>query len=123
MLKTNYIIPLSILAITLTLCGCNTTHSVKSVDNTEISRTVNLDNKEHYKDELLTLIKTGETSSICKNNFKINTDDVVDNAELKQYYFFNGSIYLQINDMYMFRFQLDTTDNLIESYIKYNLEA
>ena len=123
MLKTNYIIPLSILVITLTLCGCNTTHSVKSVDNTEVSRTVTLENKETYKEELLTLIKTGEIQSICADTFNIDTDDIVENAELKQYYFFNGSIYLQIDDMYMYRFQLDTNSNKIESYIKYKLEA
>jgi hypothetical protein len=111
------------MTLALMLSGCNNHHNVKSIDFTEQSRTVSIENKDLYRSELLTLIQSGEAQGICKDDFEFDSYDIIENAEVKQCYYFNGSIYLQISDEYMYRFQIDTTDNKIESYVKYTLEA
>ena len=111
---------IALLLIVITLCGCN--ERPEPTDYTVQSRTVTIDNKQLYANELLTLIKTGETQSICIESFIFNELDIVSDAVMKQCYYFNGSIYMQISDTYMFRFQLDS-ENKVESYIKYSLEA
>ena len=55
-------------------------------------------------------------------NKKISEEDIITDAQINQQYFLGMSLYIQVNDTYMYRFQLNE-NGLIESYIKYSLEA
>lgn len=104
------------------LSGCSSVKEDTSVDFTEQSRTVSIENTEQYINDLKAFIETGEKTEIFTESIEMFDVDKVSNAEIKQHYEFNGSIYIQVNDTYMYRFQLNK-ENKIESYIKYSIEA
>lgn len=111
-----------LLALIMCLTGCQSTTITQQTNNF-----INEENKENYKNTLLNFIKTGEIpqeESIFSQNFIESIDDIrkIENAEIKQCYFSNNAIYIQINDMYMFRFQFNTEEK-IDSYIVYKIEA
>lgn len=122
-----------ILGLVLVMCtGCGILDNIEKqkqqskIDNiTNESRQVTINSPDIYKDSLINIIcgnEINEDSILYSELFYIENEDIIPNAELKQYYYFNGAIYLQINDTYMYRFQLDN-NNVIVSYIKYILEA
>lgn len=88
---------------------------------TEQSRKASIQDsdKEYYYNTILELIRTGKSDNA---DVSILSIDIVDNATIEQIYWSNGSIYIQINNKYMYRFQLNSS-NKIESYIKYELEG
>lgn len=120
--KIKQIAILVLLSTLLIGCG-NISDDSKAVEIelTNQSREISIDNKDLYTAEILKLITTGQpVSNLASCTF--SEDDIVADALIEQIYWFNGSIYAQVNNKYMFRFQLDS-QNHIESYIKYELEA
>lgn len=111
-----------ILFAVIILSGCSSVKDDTPTDFTEQSRTVSIENTEQYINDLKKFIETGEKTEIFTENIAMFDVDKVSNAEIKQHYEFNGSIYIQVNDTYMYRFQLNK-ENKIESYIKYSIEA
>lgn len=114
------------LVITLSsLLGCSLTssNSVNQTRNEDVSRQVVISNIEEYKSSLLSLIKTGEYNNMFIEEFFFSEYDIVRSAEINNSYIFNNAIYLQINNEYMYRFQLNSSTKLIESYIRYQLEG
>lgn len=121
---------IKVLVITLvialsSLLGCSLTsdNSVNQTRNEDISRQVVISNIEEYKTSLLNLIKTGEYNTMFIEEFFFSEYDIVRSAEINNSYIFNNAIYLQINNEYMYRFQLNSSTKLIESYIRYQLEG
>lgn len=121
---------IKVLVITLvialsSLLGCSLTsdNSVNQTRNEDISRQVVISNIEEYKTSLLNLIKTGENNTMFIEEFFFSEYDIVRSAEINNSYIFNNAIYLQINNEYMYRFQLNSSTKLIESYIRYQLEG
>ena len=114
-------IGLALILITLAITGCSNTIANTQADFTKESREVRIENKERYINDLTQFILTGETTDIF-DNIVIDNNDILVNVEISNYYYFNNSIYLQIGDDMMYRFQLDS-NNKVVSYIKYNLEA
>lgn len=115
--------------IGLTLSGCSTLDAIKGItsgDNdtqskfTESSRQITMSNPDEYKNDILKLIQSGEKTSKFSEEFEFNDIDLMSSAEIKQYYYFNNSVYLQISNKYMYRFQLNDS-NEICSYIKYSI--
>lgn len=109
--------------VTITLTGC-TFNTNNTNDLTEISRTVEIEDKEQLLNEVKQFITTEKTDEFkyISSELSINNSDVLDTIQDDcEYYLFKGSFYLQ-TDNYMYRFQFNK-DNIIESYIKYNLEA
>lgn len=104
--------------ISITLCGCNLLPN----SNTEITQQKLDASIEKYKESLIMALTTGEVNEFFIEDLYIYEEDLVSTPEIKQYYSSNNTIYLQINDKYMYRFQLNNATGLIESYIKYNLE-
>ena len=115
------VISLVLTLIALAITGCSNTIANTQADFTKESREVRIENKEHYINDLTQFILTGETTDIF-DNVVIDNNDILVNVEINNYYYFNSSIYLQIGDDMMYRFQLDS-NNKVVSYIKYNLEA
>ena len=112
-------------AITVSLTGCSALTSKSNIEqsrNTDISRIVTISNIDDYKSYTLNLIKTGETNNIFIEDFLFSQDDIISDANVINSYIFNNAIYLQINDKFMYRFQLNS-DKLVESYIRYQLEG
>lgn len=121
-LKIKHLLLAVLIITSITGCGTtNTDYKSAEVELTEQSREVNIQNKSDYTQAILDLITSGNSDStvvVCS----ISSEDIEQNAIIEQIYWFNGSIYAQVNNKYMYRFQL-SSDNLIESYIKYELEA
>lgn len=127
-IKKAALVLLTLMILCITACGKNSNNSVnmdlvfaKQVKYTELSRTNNIENKDKYLNDIETFISTGETSERFNSDVRIDDRDIQDNVNINNKYFFNGSIYVQCNDV-MYRFQLDE-NNIIISYIKYELEA
>lgn len=82
------------------------------------------EDRESVKAELLSFIQGKDAAEIdiINDDLKIADEDIVDGAVAKQFYLFNNSIYLQIDDLVMYRFQLNKNTK-VTSYIKYELEA
>ena len=121
-LKSKHLmLSLALALITLAITGCSNTIANTQTDFTKESREVRIENKERYINDLTQFILTGETTDIF-DNVVIDNNDILVNVEINNYYYFNSSIYLQIGDDMMYRFQLDS-NNKVVSYIKYNLEA
>lgn len=109
--------------IILSSCNINNKENTIKAETQQISITDN--EKEKYKTDLLRFIQIKETTDIFSEDFLNNLDEdfnTLQDAEIKQCYFSNNAIYIQINDTHMFRFQLNTEDK-IESYIVYKIEA
>lgn len=108
----------------LALSGCsnqNNNNDNNIVEITNQSREVNIQNKDEYTQALISMITTGKSdSNLISCN--IAEEDITSDAVIEQIYWFNGSIYTQINNKYIYRFQLDS-NNIVESYVKYELEA
>lgn len=106
--------------ISTVLIGCSNSNTSAQEDKiaslTSQSRTVTIENKDTIEDYILGIITTGES-----DKFNLDSQDIIKDAQIKQIYWFNGSVYTQVNDKYMYRFQLNEY-NEIESCIKYELE-
>jgi hypothetical protein len=109
--------------------GCATLDAILDVTSedsdtqskyTDASRTVTITNVDQYKNDMVNMIETGTPASECIEDFEFNENDITSAVDLKQYYYFNNAIYLQVNDKYMYRFQLDDNDK-VASYIKYSI--
>jgi hypothetical protein len=120
---------LVITQVSIISTGCATLDAIKNVTTessdtqskfTDVSRTVTMSNPDQYKTDIVNMIQTGTVASECDEEFEFNEVDIVSDIEVKQYYYFNNAIYLQINDKYMYRFQLDDNDK-VASYIKYSI--
>lgn len=107
------------LILTTVPVGCNFSNSSSDIE-AQYNKNINIDN---YKEPILNAVSTGEVNELFIADFYIYEEDLVSNPEIKQYYSSNNTIYLQISDKYMYRFQLNNATGLIESYLKYNLEA
>lgn len=102
-------------------CGKESTY----LDHEKEMKSSVLENKNQYNDALVELIRTGEIAEdnqFIESYMVFHDEDVVSDAELKQCYHTYSAVYIQVNDDYMYRFQLNS-DKKIESYIKYGLEA
>lgn len=110
----NKILLFIICGLMLTSCGAKE-ESERVI--TETSRTVYVNDKDGLSNQLLEAIR-GESSYYA---FNIDERDICKDAEISQEYWFNGSLYMQIQN-YMYRFQM-TPDGQVISYIKYTLEA
>ena len=106
--------------ISTVLIGCSNNNTSAQEDKiaslTSQSRTVTIENKDTIEDYILGIITTWES-----DKFNLDSQDIIKDAQIKQIYWFNGSVYTQVNDKYMYRFQLNEY-NEIESCIKYELE-
>lgn len=112
---------LFIFLMSLILCGCSNTKS--GVSSKEYA-TSNID-ASTVSSQLLDIIKTGNTEnySIVAEGFELDGTDIVGDATINNTYTSDNAMYIQIksNDkQYMFRFQLNE-NNIVTSYIKYNL--
>ena len=114
---------ITLIVVILCLNGCTQTEEVQHVRNTDISRTIVITNVEEYKTSLLNLIRTGEKNSLCTEEFEFLDDDILSEANINNSYIFNNAIYIQTNNEYMYRFQLNNYTKLVESYIRYQLEG
>ena len=121
-LKIKHLILTIMIMICITGCGTqDTDYRSAEIELTKQSREVNIQNKSEYTQAILELITSGNSSSTLVE-CDIVSEDIEQDAIIEQIYWFNGSIYAQVNNKYMYRFQLNS-NNLIESYIKYELEA
>ena len=127
--KLQLMLLISILT-SLILVGCNV--SIEGLTNKsnntqprveDISRKVVIGDSELYVQNIIKAIQTGGTNELFVEDFEISSSDIIDTPNIKNRYIFNNAIYLQINDEYMYRFQLNNYTKLIESYIKYQLEG
>jgi len=100
----------------LTSCGQSENVNIPVSDETRNSRMVVIQNKDQLINSLFSIIQ-GESKA---ETFEFDSNDILENCEINNYYCFNGSIYVQANK-YMYRFQLDINSN-VESYIRYTLE-
>lgn len=111
---------------TILLSGCSIDNQ-QVKQNTEVTSQYEITNeeKEKYKADLLKFIQTKEVTEIFSEDFISNLDQDLDelpDAEIKQFYFSNNAIYIQVKDLYMYRFQFNNS-NKLDSLIVYNLEA
>jgi hypothetical protein len=120
---------LVITQVSIISTGCATLDAILDVTSedsdtqskyTDASRTVTITNVDQYKNDMVNMIETGTPASECIEDFEFNENDITSAVDLKQYYYFNNAIYLQVNDKYMYRFQLDDNDK-VASYIKYSI--
>lgn len=101
-----------LLCIVILISGCSFNKKTDKTDMKDISN------------QVINFITTGEKSELFDKNIKIDKLDKIDiNTEIivNNIYKFDNSIYIQINNL-MYRFQLNNK-NIIESYVKYELEA
>lgn len=96
-------------------------------DQTQASRTVEVQDIELYKNAALDVIQGKDADvNVFTEEFKFDFADAIQSAEINNWYIFNNSLYIQTgtdqNNAYMFRFQFNQ-DNKIESYIKYTVEG
>lgn len=101
------------LSLIFTGCGNNNLSDNRDTNNIDIS---------DYSDIEELLINGYTTSDKFDSDFKFNNMDKLDSISIKEYYIADKVIYLQVNNKYIYRFQLNDNDK-IQSYIKYNLEA
>ena len=123
-MKKRITILMILATLLLSACGAPNT---KIQDQTELYRTVEVSNPEAYKDAALSVIKGSEPdNAIFVDGFELYADDINTNADIRNWYIANNSLYIQVgsdqNNAYMYRFQFDQS-NQISSYIKYSLEA
>lgn len=100
----------TVLIMACILCSCG--------EHSNSNNAIQLGNIEN---DLLNFIQTGEKSELFTDSIRISTEDVYEGATINNIYTFDYSIYLQVNKS-MYRFQFNE-NNMIESYIKYELEA
>lgn len=102
---------IAVVMISLVLTGCN--------EKTEVTDAFEF---ESYINELKYLIENGisENSDIYTDEFKFSYEDLSE-CDINEYYAIDNAIYLQVNDKYMYRFQLNDNKK-IDAYIKYSLE-
>lgn len=115
------ILLITIISAMITGCGKEETY----LDHEKEMKSSVIENKQQYEDALAELIHTGEIAEenqFIESYMVFHDDDIVQDAEIKQCYHTYSAIYIQVNDNYMYRFQLNS-DKKIESYIKYGLEA
>ena len=117
------ILILSITLLNLVGCSILPETQVEQSRNYDISRTVVISNIDEYKESMLKIIKSGIADELFIEDFYFNSDDILMDANINNSYIFNNAIYIQTNDKYMYRFQLDNQTKLIESYIRYQLEG
>ena len=119
-------IAILIVLVTLLLSACGAPNT-KIQDQTDLYRAVEVSNPEAYKDAALSVIKGSKPdNAIFVDGFELYADDVNTDADIRNWYIANNSLYIQVgsdqNNAYMYRFQFDQS-NMISSYIKYSLEA
>lgn len=123
-LRNRLTVLLMITTACISLTACGQPKKVIEADYTEASRTVSIQNKDEVVNTLLSIIQGNEIDvtsvSFIDDNFYFNTNDISSDTSEYRYYFFNGSCYIQLGE-YMYRFQF--VNDVIDSYIKYNLEA
>ena len=131
---------LGLILICFCISGC-TVNTNKKVDHTAESRTpsINSSDQQNTVNKLLDCIKGSsddpididdtdiETDAEVKNSYffngsvypiDIDDTDIETDAEVKNSYFFNGSVYIETNNS-MYRFQMNK-DGKFTGYIKYS---
>lgn len=105
---------LGLILICFCISGC-TVNTNKKVDHTAESRTpsINSSDQQNTVNKLLDCIKGSSDDPIDIDDTDIETD-----AEVKNSYFFNGSVYIETNNS-MYRFQMNKDDKFT-GYIKYS---
>lgn len=103
----------------LTSCSSNNSNNIESnISDYEVRYNVN-----EIHSNILELIQTGNITNpdLFDNTFEFDSYDMyTDNSKIRVY--FTESAYYIQTGLYMYRFQLNE-QGLIESYIKYNIEA
>lgn len=117
---------LSVILIVINICACNNTENISQDNYRHQNITINKEENEQLLIEIRHFIEntgTGNELSRFSKDVSINTDDIIIGTGIKSYnYYVSGNAaYLQIDNL-MYRFQLDT-NNIVVSYIKYEVEA
>lgn len=129
MSKFKQVITVLIIATAITLtagCGKDTTSSSETTNNTSVVQSTNI-NDNKLSEDVQSFIKGDkiEGSKFFKAGVEIDFQDInYAFTVIDKYANVNAKYYkIQVEDNYfLYRFQLDE-DGLIESYIKYTLEA